>query len=165
MKKYDEVLMKTAFLWGSLSSCKRKQVGAIISRNFRIISNGYNGTISRADNCCEVDCDVCSGSGHNPNYKPGTSRESCIRCNGKGLISKNTVVHAEANAILSAAKVGISLEGCRVDVTLSPCVECSKLIIQSGIKEVYYAESYKGDEGAKFLKENGILVKHQPLNP
>jgi dCMP deaminase len=160
MKKYDTILMKTALIWSTLSSCERKQVGCIISKNSRIISNGYNGTVSGADNCCEDDCKVCNGIGSIMPFEGHNESIECENCSGKGLVSKNTVVHAEANAILSATKEGISLDKCSIYVTLSPCVECSKLIIQSGITDVYYNEKYRKDEGVNFLKENGVNVTY-----
>ena len=130
MKKYDVPMMQTAFIWAKQSSCKRNQVGAIIANQGRIISNGYNGTITGADNCCE-----------------------------DGDVSKNTVVHAEANALMFAAKNGIPTEGCSIYVTLSPCIECAKMIIQAGIKEVMYHENYRIDQGIEFLKEHNIKVR------
>jgi dCMP deaminase len=150
MKKYDNTMLKTANDWAKMSSCERRKVGAIISRESRIVSNGYNGTVSKSDNCCEEKCTQCNGKG-------------CEKCNGKGIISKNTVVHAEANAILFAAKEGISLNGCTIYITLSPCVECAKMIIQSGIKRVYYENKYKDLNGVKFLKDNNIHIEELKL--
>lgn len=134
MNKYDKPMMDTALIWAEQSWCKRNKVGAVISKNERIISNGYNGTISGANNNCEDEV------------------------NGE-LISKNTVVHAEVNAITFAAKYGISTQGCTIYVTLSPCIECAKLMIQSGITEVVYKKDYRINHGVEFLIENGILVR------
>ena len=124
--EYDP-LMETAKIWSRVSHCKRNQVGAVISIDKRIISTGYNGMPSGYENCCEEDD-----------------------------LTKKLVIHAEANAILFAAKEGISTRGSTLHVTLSPCVECVKMIIQSGVKEVFYNETYHNVEGIKILKENGI---------
>jgi len=138
MNKYDNIMMKTAKLWAEESYCERSKVGAILSNDGRIVSNGYNGTISGADNCCEDEID------------------------GK-LVSKNTVVHAEANALTFAAKNGIETNGCTMYVTLSPCIECAKLMIQAGIKEVIYSDDYRILDGVNFLKEQNIKVRKMEI--
>jgi dCMP deaminase len=144
--KFNKALMGTAVIWSKESTCKRNQVGAVIARNGRIVSTGYNGTISGASNTCEELCQTCSGKG-------------CERCQGTGLVSKNTVVHAETNAILFAAKNGIQTNGCSIYITLSPCIECAKMIVQAGINEVYYKEQYRNTDGVEFLKQNGVIIK------
>lgn len=144
-------MMETAYIWAKESYCVRAQVGAILAKDGRILSTGYNGTITGSDNCCEIPCSVCNGK--------KKKMKSCTRCQGSGLNSKTSVVHAEANAIAFAGKYGIKTKGCTMYVTLSPCIECSKIMMQHGIKEVYYSKSYRGDLGAKFLKENGVKVK------
>jgi dCMP deaminase len=136
--KYDKTLMNTAKIWSNESYCDRKKVGAVIAQDSRIISTGYNGTISGSENCCEDEVQ------------------------GK-LISKNTVVHAEANAIMYAAKNGIKTDGCTLYVTMSPCVECAKMIIQSGIKRVVYSEQYRMTDGIDFLKEHNIDLQFYSL--
>ena len=128
--KYDISYMKMAIEWGKLSYCKRKQVGALIVKDRTIISDGYNGTPSGLENICEDE---------------------------KGN-TKWYVLHAEANAILKlAGSTGSSL-GATLYVTLSPCKECSKLILQSGIKRVVYAELYRDDEGLTFLKKDKDII-------
>jgi len=157
--KYDIILMKTAKDWSELSSCQRRQVGCVIAKDDRIIVNSYNGTVKGSDNCCEHKCTVCNGTGSKPDKNSRMNgRESCENCQGKGIISNKTVVHAEANAILYAAKEGIALKGCSIYITLSPCIECSKMIIQSGIIEVFYETEYKDLSGVEFLKNNGVIV-------
>ena len=131
LNKYDRAYLRIAKEWGLLSYCKRKQVGAIIVRDKMIISDGYNGTPSGFENCCEDD-------------------------NG---LTNWYVLHAEANAILKVAKSTQSCEGATLYITLSPCKECSKLIHQSGIKRVVYQVGYKDTSGIDFLAKAGVLVE------
>jgi len=128
--KYDKAYLRIATEWGKLSYCKRKQVGAIIVKDRMIISDGYNGTPSGFENCCEDE---------------------------KGY-TKWYVLHAEANAILKVASSTQSCKGATLYVTLSPCTDCSKLIHQSGIIRVVYKEAYKDDSGIQFLKKAGVEV-------
>jgi len=128
--KYDKAYLRIAKEWSKLSYCKRKQVGAIIVRDRMIISDGYNGTPSGFENCCEDD---------------------------DGL-TKWYVLHAEANAILKVARSTQSCEGATLYITLSPCKDCSKLIHQSGIKRVVYHEEYKDCSGIDFLRKAGVEV-------
>lgn len=131
-EKYDRAYLRMAKEWAKLSHCKRKQVGSLIVKNNTIVSDGYNGTPSGFTNACEDE------HGNTHWY----------------------VLHAEANAILKVAKSTQNAEGATLYVTLSPCKECSKLIIQAGIKRVVFLDQYKDDSGIQFLKEFGIDVKH-----
>jgi len=131
LNKYDKAYLRIAKEWSRLSYCKRKQVGAIIVRDRMIISDGYNGTPSGFENCCEDE----SGA------------------------TKWYVLHAEANAILKVASSTQSCEGATLYITLSPCKECSKLIHQSGIKRVVYHKGYKDDSGLQFLVKAGVEVE------
>ncbi len=131
-EKYDIAYLRMAEEWGKLSYCKRKQVGSLIVKDNTIISDGYNGTPSGYLNDCENE------DGDTQWY----------------------VLHAEANAILKVAKSTQSSEGATLYITLSPCKECSKLIIQSGIKRVVYSEKYKDTSGVDFLDEYGIDIMH-----
>ena len=128
--KYDKAYLRIATEWGLLSYCQRKKVGAIIVRNKMIISDGYNGTPSGFDNCCEDE---------------------------KGE-TKWDVLHAEANAILKVARSTQSCEGATLYITLSPCKDCSKLIHQSGIKRVVYQNGYRDTSGLDFLIKAGVMV-------
>lgn len=128
--KYDKAYLRIAKEWSKLSYCKRKQVGAIIVRDRMIISDGYNGTPSGFENCCEEE-------------------------NG---LTKWYVLHAEANAISKVARSTQSCEGATLYITLSPCKDCSKLIHQSGIKRVVYHEEYKDCSGIDFLRKAGVEV-------
>ena len=134
LNKYDKAYLRIAQEWGLLSYCKRRQVGAIIVRDRMIISDGYNGTPSGFDNCCEDE---------------------------DGL-TRWDVLHAEANAILKVARSTQSCEGATLYITLSPCKECSKLIHQSGIKRVVYQKGYRDDSGLQFLTKAGVEVVHIP---
>ena len=132
--KYDNSYLKMAKVWGDLSYCKRRKVGALIVKDRMIISDGYNGTPSGFENICEDD----------DNY------------------TKWYVLHAEANAIMKVAASTQSTNGATLYITLSPCKECSKLIHQSGIKRVVYCEEYKDTSGLDFLKKAGVeLVFHK----
>jgi len=126
----DQRYLKMAEIWAQNSYCKRRQVGALIVKNKMIISDGYNGTPSGFENICEDE---------NEKTKP-------------------YVLHAEANAITKVAKSGNSSDGATLYVTTSPCLECSKLIIQAGIKRVVFTEKYRIEEGVKLLQRAGIEV-------
>lgn len=119
-----------ATVWAKNSYCKRRQVGALIVKNGMIISDGYNGTPSGFDNVCEDET-------------------------GKTLAY---VLHAEANAITKIAKSGNNSEGATMYVTTAPCLECSKLIIQAGIKRLVYRDSYRITDGIDLLKKVGVEV-------
>jgi dCMP deaminase len=130
--KFDKSYLEMAFVWAKNSYCERRKVGALIVKDRMIISDGYNGTPAGFENVCEEE---------NNTTKP-------------------YVLHAEANAITKVAKSNNSSEGATLYVTDSPCMECSKLIIQSGIKRVVYAREYRITDGLDLLKRAGIeLVK------
>ncbi|MCR5018505.1 MAG: dCMP deaminase family protein [Bacteroidales bacterium] len=131
MDKYDKSYMEMASVWARNSYCKRLQVGALIVRDKMIISDGYNGTPSGFENICEDE-------------------------NG---VTKPYVLHAEANAITKVAKSGNSSDGSTLYVTASPCLECSKLIIQSGIRRVVFRDSYRLTDGIDLLRRAGIEVE------
>ena len=129
-EKYDKAYLRIAKEWGNLSYCQRKKVGAIIVKDKMIISDGYNGTPSGFENCCEDEDNV----------------------------TKWYVLHAEANAILKLASSTQSAKGATLYLTLSPCKECSKLILQSGIKRLVYIDQYSDTEGLKFLENAQVEV-------
>ncbi len=116
--------------WAKLSYCKRKQVGALIVKDRMIISDGYNGTPSGFENRCEDD------EGNTQWF----------------------VLHAEANAILKLARSTQSAKDATLYLTLSPCKECSKLILQAGIKKLVYVDDYKDNDGIAFLRNHGIEI-------
>ena len=131
MEKFDERYLEMAGVWARNSYCKRRQVGALIVKDKMIISDGYNGTPSGFENICEDE-------------------------NG---VTKPYVLHAEANAITKVAQSGNSSQGATLYVTASPCLECSKLIIQSGIKRVVYKDEYRLTDGVDLLRRAGIEVE------
>lgn len=124
----DKRYLRMARIWSENSYCTRRKVGALIVKDKMIISDGYNGTPSGFENVCELE--------------DGTT--------------KGYVLHAEANAITKIAKSGNSSDGATLYVTTSPCLECAKLIIQSGIKRVVYSEKYRIDDGIRLLTRAGI---------
>ena len=127
--------LRMAHIWAENSYCKRRKVGALVVKDKTIISDGYNGTPSGFENVCEDDNNV----------------------------TKPYVLHAEANAITKLARSSNNSEGSTLYVTASPCIECSKLIIQSGIKRVVYAEKYRLTDGVDLLKRAGVVVEY--MNP
>jgi dCMP deaminase len=129
-RRYDISYLKMAEQWANLSHCSRKKVGALIVKDQMIISDGYNGTPAGFDNCCEND------QGETHWY----------------------VLHAEANAILKVAKSTNNSKGATLYLTMSPCKDCSKLILQAGIKRLVYSNVYKDTSGIEFLKEAGIDI-------
>lgn len=133
--RLDLRYMRMARIWAENSYCQRRQVGALVVKDKAIISDGYNGTPSGFENMCEDDNNV----------------------------TKPYVLHAEANAITKLARSNNSSEGATLYVTASPCIECAKLIIQSGIKRVVYAEHYRLEDGINLLKRANINVEY--INP
>lgn len=128
--KFDKAYLKMAMEWAKLSYCKRRQVGALIVKDRMIISDGYNGTPSGFENCCED--------------KDGKTQWF--------------VLHAEANAILKLASSTQSAKDATLYLTLSPCKECSKLVLQAGIRKIVYIDEYSDSEGIEFLKNHGIEI-------
>ena len=137
----DKTYMKMARCWATLSKAKRKQVGCLIVKDGTIISDGYNGTPSGFDNECEWERQISE-----------VTEEHC-------LVTKPEVLHAESNAISKLAKSTQGSGGATLYATCSPCMECSKLIIQCGITRVVYGEKYRNDDGLKLLKKAGINIK------
>lgn len=132
----DTRYLRMAAIWAENSYCKRRQVGCLLVKDKMIISDGYNGTPTGFENDCET---------------PENT-------------SKPYVLHAEANAISKVAKSSNSSEGSTLYVTDSPCIECSKLIIQAGIKRVIYAREYRLTDGIDLLRRAGIEVIYKPLD-
>ena len=123
-QKLDKTFINIAKEVGTLSHCTRSKVGAVLVKDGNVISFGYNGTPAGMDNGCE-----------------------------ENNVTKDEVIHAEMNSILKAAKSGNSVEGSTLYLTLSPCKECSKLILQSGVKKVVYLNTYRNLEGIQFLSQ------------
>ena len=135
-ERYDKAYLRLALEWAKLSHCKRKQVGAIIVKDSTIIADGYNGTPTGFENECE---------------------------NEEGS-TKWYVLHAEANAILKVARTTNQAAGATLYLTHSPCKDCSKLILQSGIERLVYTDAYKDTSGLDFLKKAGLQIT-QILEP
>lgn len=153
MRNFDKKYIDIAKIWASNSRAIRHKVGAIIVKNGMIISDGYNGTPNGFENECET-VEQCDHS------CIALFDKNCDICKEHKLVTKPYVLHAEANAILKLAKNGgTGTDGATLYTTLSPCFECSKLIIQAGIKEVIYCEKYRDESGLELLKRAGIKVK------
>jgi dCMP deaminase len=135
-KEFDKRYLQMARIWAQNSYCKRRQVGAIIVKAKMIISDGYNGTPEGFENICEDEDNK----------------------------TKAYVLHAEANAITKVAKSNNSSEGSTLYITTSPCMECSKLIIQSGIKRVVFSELYNMEEGLRLLEKAKIEWSHLKID-
>lgn len=131
MNKFDEKYIRMAEIWAENSYCQRRKVGALLVKDRMIISDGFNGTPSGFENVCEDE-------------------------NG---VTKPYVLHAEANAISKVAQSGNSSSGATLYVTASPCIECSKLIIQAGITRVVYRDEYRLTDGVELLRKAGIEVE------
>ncbi|MDR0430735.1 MAG: dCMP deaminase family protein [Tannerellaceae bacterium] len=128
----DKRYLRMAMIWGENSYCIRRKVGALIVKDNMIISDGFNGTPSGFENICEDENNV----------------------------TKPYVLHAEANAITKVAASSNSSKGATIYVTSAPCIECAKLIIQSGIKRVVYSEKYRVEDGCNLLERAGIVLDY-----
>ena len=133
-RELDFTYLEMATSWSQLSKAKRKKVGCLVVKDGQIISDGYNGTPKGYDNECEFETRF-------------------------GYETRPEVLHAESNALMKLAKSTNSSENCTIYLTLSPCFECSKLLVQAGVKRVVYNEQYRDTSGLEFLKVNGIEVE------
>ena len=133
-QKLDIRYLRMAKIWAENTYCKRRQVGALVVKDQMIISDGYNGTPSGFDNVCE-----------------------------ENNVTLPYVLHAEANAITKLARSSNNSDGATLYVTDAPCIECSKLIIQAGIKRVVYARNYRLDDGIRLLKQANIEVEYKNI--
>jgi len=166
-EKFLKAFMDTAYRFAELSPALRLHVGAIVVKDDRIISIGYNGMPVGWDNECEYK-DYMSGDAGgwlDPEeiYErwPYEEYDATVESNRRyKLVTKDEVLHAESNAIAKLAKSSDSGLGADLFVTHSPCIHCAKLIHQSGISRVYYGESYRDDTGIQFLKKSGVEVNH-----
>jgi dCMP deaminase len=146
--KFQKLYNNIAHEVAKMSHARRLQVGAVIVKDDRVISMGYNGMPAGWENNCESE-----GIDFDPITKTRT---------GNGVLTtKPEVLHAESNAIAKLAKSNDSGLGADLFITHAPCMECSKLIFQSGIRRVYYSSDYRDDSGIKFLKQSGVeVIKH-----
>lgn len=140
---WDRYFMDIAHVAATRSNCSRRQVAAVLVRDRRIISTGYNGTPRGVKNCCDGGCPRC-----NSNTPSGSNLHECL-CS-----------HAEENAIVQAAYHGIAVKGSTLYTTYSPCLLCAKMIINAGIVEVVYHEHYSIDDvSTRLLHEAGVVVR------
>lgn len=130
----EEIYMEIAHVIAKRGTCERAQVGCVITQDDRIVSTGYNGPAA-GWHCEAIYC--------------GDKTGYCTHA-----------IHAEANAIVFAAKKGIALQGAKMYCTWSPCVACAKLIIQAGIRELYYQQAYRDTAGISILERSGIKTTH-----
>lgn len=142
LSKYDKTYIKSAIEQSKLSYSNKLQVGCIITKDDRIISNGYNGTLSGLENSCEDEYTV---------MKNGQIVDTYLQ-------TKISVFHAEENALFHLSRIGISPVGCTLYCTHSPCPQCSKIIKGMGIKEVFFVDYYKDVNGIAFLIQTGVKV-------
>ena len=149
----DQVYIRMANMWGSLSKARRKKVGCLIVKDGGIISDGYNGTPSGFNNECEILESPSSSGGWDVD-----SLLSADNFNINKIITKPEVLHAETNAITKLAKSTQSSLGATMYITISPCVDCAKLIIQAGIERVVYKEVYRDLLGVELLEKAFIEV-------
>lgn len=162
--QYDIAYMKMAMVMAELSHAIRYKVGCIIvSKDGQLISQGFNGTPSGYDNCCEeVMCECKWIYGCQKNAAPiedVLNVEYCKDCKFCKLATKKEVLHAETNAISKCAKWHSSTVDGTLYVTLSPCIDCAKLIIQAGITRLVYLDEYRDVSGIKLLNKVGIKVQ------
>jgi dCMP deaminase len=143
--KLKDAYMKTAKIFAELSHARRLHVGAIIVKDDRIISIGYNGMPAGWDNNCEYEIVTEADVGEDYDIVLKTRPE---------------VLHAETNAIAKLAKSNDSGDGADIFITHSPCLDCAKLIYQSGIGRVYYGKNYRDDAGINFLRQSGVVVEN-----
>ena len=133
-QQLDYTYLEMANTWGQLSKARRKKVGCLIVKNNQIISDGYNGTPAGYDNDCEFETRF-------------------------GWETKPEVLHAESNALMKLAKSTNSSKDSTIYLTMSPCFDCAKLIIQAGVIRVVYSEKYRNQEGIKFLRSNNVIAE------
>lgn len=138
---WNQYFMLQAVLLSLRSTCERLSVGAILVRDKRVIAGGYNGAVSGDDHCIDVGCYVVDGH--------------CLR-----------TIHAEMNAVLQCSKFGIPTDGAEIYVTDFPCLQCTKLLLQAGIKKIYYMRNYHNDDYAiRLLKRKKVAVEQVKVEP
>jgi dCMP deaminase len=134
-KDWHEYFMDIAKMVATRSTCNRKNIGAVIVKNKTILSTGYNGSIRGRAHCSEIGCDM--ENGH------------CV-----------ATIHAEANAIIQAARNGVTIDGAEIYTTASPCWNCFKLIANSGINKIFYHEFYRDERIIRISEEIGLELIH-----
>ena len=136
---WDQYFMLQAALLASRSTCERLSVGAVLVRDKRIIAGGYNGSVSGDVHCIDAGCELCDGH--------------CVR-----------TIHAEMNAMLQCARFGVSTDGAMLYVTDFPCLQCTKSLLQAGIKQINYLRNYHNDDYAmRLIKLKDVTLRHITL--
>ncbi len=153
--KLDERYLAMAKEWSKMSHAKRKKVGCLIVKDEQIISDGYNGTPSGFDNNCEEVFYTCDERDFykDQEWELDRGKEKFFK-----LKTKPEVLHAESNALMKLARSTNSSEGATIYCTYSPCFDCAKLIVQSGVKRFVYNETYRNTEGLDLLKKAGVEI-------
>jgi dCMP deaminase len=171
-EKFIKAYMDVAHRFAQLSPARRLNVGAIVVKDDRIISIGYNGMPVGWDNECEYKEYMSQDAGGwlDPNEIeerwPYVEYDAKVESNRRyKLVTRDEVLHAESNAIAKLAKSNDSGLGADLFVTHSPCIHCAKLVLQSGISRVWYGENYRDDAGIKFLQQSGIAVTQIEKGP
>jgi dCMP deaminase len=165
-EKFIESHMKVAETYAQLSSARRLQVGAIVVKDDRIISIGYNGMPSGWDNDCEYKEYMSGDAGGWLDLEeiyerwPFEEYDATVESNRRyRLVTRDVVLHAESNAIAKLAKSAESGDQSTLFVTHAPCLNCAKLVYQTGINSVFYRNSYRNNEGIEFLEKCGVKVQ------
>lgn len=166
-KDWDKTFLEIADIFANQSSCVKRKVGAVLVKDLRILSTGYNGTPSGFYNCEDVftqgdgsvdlENGVFKGKMHTDQFGIVKTIRSHIYLNHHDFAERYEI-HAEQNCLSFAAKNGVSTEDCILYITTAPCVNCAKIIIASGIKEVIYKDSYKNQDGINLLRDSKITV-------
>ncbi|ETA67603.1 MAG: dCMP deaminase [Methanolobus sp.] len=143
----DEYFLEIATVVAKRSTCLRNRVGAVIARDKRILSTGYNGAPRNMEHCLDIGC-----IRQQNNIASGTRHEKC------------RAVHAEQNAIIQAALHGVSTDGATLYCTHQPCILCAKMIINSNIKKVVYIQPYPDADSLVFFEESGVEVVNIPVS-
>ena len=140
---WDEYFMRIAMLAATRSTCLRRQVGAVIVKQKKVLATGYNGSPSGLRHCLDIGC-----LREEMGIPSGQRHELC------------RAIHAEQNAIIQAATSGVSIEGAILYSTTFPCILCAKMLINAGIKEIYIAEGYPDELSQSMMEEAGVVVNH-----
>jgi dCMP deaminase len=162
-QKFIDYYMDVAERTSKLSSAIRRQVGAVIVKDNRILSYGYNGMPTGWDNTCE-NKEYMPGDQRDGNLYPHEEYDKEVESNRRyRLITKDEVLHAESNAIAKVSGSTESSEDATLFVTTAPCIHCAKMIFQSGIKSVFYRDTYRDEAGIEFLEKGGVSVTRYPV--
>lgn len=162
-QKFIDYYMDVAERTSKLSSAIRRQVGAVIVKENRILSYGYNGMPTGWTNECE-NKEYMPGDNWDGHLYPHEEYDKTVESNRRyRLVTKDEVLHAESNAIAKVSGSTESSEDATLFVTTAPCIHCAKMIFQSGIKSVFYRDTYRDDAGVEFLQKGGVSVTRYPV--